>query len=186
MAHIAFPDYAKLSVLPNGRTYSYILIPAKESRPTILFLHGFPSSSFDWRHQIAHFSRLGYGVLVPDLLGYGQTSKPLEPAEYTGKRVVHDLAELLDIEGLSKVHGVGHDFGSPLLGRFWSYFPHKLISCAFLSVPYTPPGIKFDIDGYNAYSKQQLGFEKYGYMRFMATDDSWKLLKAHVSCLTPF
>lgn len=181
MAHVAFPEHAKLTTLPCGRNYSYVHISAKESKQTILFLHGFPSSSFDWRHQIAHFSNLGYGILAPDLLGYGKISKPLEPEAYIGKRMAKELAELLAVEGISKVHGVGHDFGSPLLGRLWSYFSEKLISCAFLSVPYTPPGNYFDIDGYNIYSEQQLGFAKYGYMRFMATDDAWKSLAAHVS-----
>ena len=116
MAHIAFPEYAELVDLPCGRTYSYVRIQAKDSKPTILLVHGFPSSSFDWRHQISYFSNLGYGILAPDLLGYGQTSKPLEPSSYIGKRIAYELAELLDVEGLDKAHGVGHDFGSPTLG----------------------------------------------------------------------
>ena len=181
MAHVAFPQHAKLTTLPCGRTYSYVLIPAKEDKSSILFLHGFPSSSFDWRHQIEYFSKHGYGIVAPDLLGYGRTSKPLEPAAYGWKRVACELVELLDVEGLSKVHGVGHDFGSSWLGRLYSYFPEKLISCAFLSVPYTPPGSDFDIDIYKDMSEQYLGFEKYGYMRFLSTDDSWKQIAAHVS-----
>ena len=181
MAHIAFQAQAKLTTLPCGRTYSYVSILAKSNKPNILFLHGFPSSSFDWRHQVAYFSALGYGILTPDLLGYGQTSKPLDPASYGGKRMASELAELLEFEGLGKVHGVGHDCGSPLLGRLYSYFPDRFLSCAFLSVPYTPPGTYFDLDAYKASSEQMLGFEKYGYMRFMRTEDSWKVLSAHVS-----
>ena len=135
---------------------------------------------------MAYFSALGYGILAPDLLGYGQTSKPLDPASYGGKRMAIELDELLEFEGLSNVHGVGHDCGSPLLGRLYSYFPDRLLSCAFLSISYTPPGTPFDVDFFKPISEQMLGYEKYGYMRFMKTEDSWKLLSAHVSDLSSF
>jgi soluble epoxide hydrolase / lipid-phosphate phosphatase len=56
----------------RGLTYGYVhLAPAQGDRGKhILFLHGFPSSSYDWRYQIAYFRQRGYGIIVPDLLGY--------------------------------------------------------------------------------------------------------------------
>ncbi|KAF8922733.1 Alpha/Beta hydrolase protein [Mucidula mucida] len=48
------------------------------AKPYLLFLHGFPSSSYDWRYQIEFFSNQGYGLIVPDMLGYGGTARPLE------------------------------------------------------------------------------------------------------------
>lgn len=68
-------------------TYSYIHIAPSPEGPGEynLFLHGFPSSSYDWRHQISFFQQEGYGIIVPDLLGYGGTSKPLETSLYNGK-----------------------------------------------------------------------------------------------------
>ena len=60
-------------------TYSYIHIPPRlPNTQYILFLHGFPSTSYDWRHQISFFVAKGYGILAPDLLGFGETSKPRE------------------------------------------------------------------------------------------------------------
>ncbi|CAF1579459.1 unnamed protein product [Rotaria sp. Silwood1] len=41
------------------------------SNPVLLFLHGFPSSFYCWCHQIAYFSKQGYGCLAPNLMGYG-------------------------------------------------------------------------------------------------------------------
>jgi pimeloyl-ACP methyl ester carboxylesterase len=67
MAAVAFPKDSKTIKLPSGTTYSYLYIPAKEAKPTLLFLHGFPSSCYDWHNQITHFSKEGYGVLAPDL-----------------------------------------------------------------------------------------------------------------------
>ena len=68
-------DRKTLSVT-GGFTYSYINIKAQDSNPTFLLLHGFPSSVYDWRKQITSLSEAGYGILAPDLLGYGETDHP--------------------------------------------------------------------------------------------------------------
>lgn len=52
----------------------------------------------------------GYGIIAPDLLGYGDTDKPTEVSEYSFKRMANDVAELIEIEKLTKVIGVGHDW----------------------------------------------------------------------------
>lgn len=172
MAHIAFPEHAKTFTTPSSSTtYSYVHIAPSQPKATILFLHGFPSSCYDWRHQISHFSSKGYGILAPDLLGYGGTDKPTSPDAYRGKKMATEINEILDHEQLDRVHAVAHDFGSHLLSRIVNYFPDKLLSCTFLVVPYAPPGQPF---------------EKLGYMEFMDRDDSPEILNAHVSLLVQF
>lgn len=110
MATVPFPTIAKSTRLPNGRTYSYVYIKAKLENPWLLFLHGFPSSSFDWRYQIGFFSDLGYGVLAPDLLGYGGTDKPTEMEAYTTEKMSQEIVTVLDAEGVDRVVGVAHDW----------------------------------------------------------------------------
>ena len=46
--------------------------------------------------------RAGYRVVVPDMLGYGGTDKPLAAEEYSTKKLCADLAGLLDVVGVSK------------------------------------------------------------------------------------
>lgn len=95
MASIVFPQYSKHLSLSTTHTYNYVYVPAiKTSFPTILFLHGFPSSSYNWRHQITFFAAHGSGVLAPDLLGYGGTSKPAAVEEYKSKKVAAEIAEI--------------------------------------------------------------------------------------------
>ena len=96
--------------LSSGRAYSSIFIKAHENKPYILFLHGFPSSSYDWRRQIGFFSDAGYGIIAPDLLGYGDTDKPPHPEAYTLKSMSDDIAGLLDYYQIERVLGVGHDW----------------------------------------------------------------------------
>ena len=44
--------------------------------------------------------RLGYRVIVPDMLGYGGTDKPEDAAEYAMRKLSDDLAALLDALGV--------------------------------------------------------------------------------------
>lgn len=183
MAAIAFPQHAKALELSTGHTYSYVYIPTTNAvRPTILFLHGFPSSCYDWRHQISFFASLGYGVLAPDLLGYGGTSKPASAEEYKAKRMSAEIDQTLDHEGLQHVHAVAHDTGAILLSRLANYHPERLLSCTFLAVPYSKPAEHFDLDAVNAMTKQLLGKERFGYINFFTRDDAGSLLDEHVSC----
>ena len=110
MASQASLENSKLTRLPNGTTYDSVLIDPKQDKAYLLFLHGFPSSSYDWRHQISFFSSLGYGVLAPDLLGYGGTDKPSQLEPYKLKQMSEDIIGLLDHHGIKEVIGVGHDW----------------------------------------------------------------------------
>lgn len=110
MASLAFPSMTKNINLRDGTTYGYVRVAATADKPTLLFLHGYPSSSYDWHYQIDHFSRAGYGLVVPDLLGYGDTSKPDALEAYSMRNIGRQIIEVLDHEGLSKVIGVAHDW----------------------------------------------------------------------------
>jgi pimeloyl-ACP methyl ester carboxylesterase len=77
--------------------------------PYILFLYGWPSSSYDWRYQVEYFSPEGYGVTAPDLLGYGGTDTPADLDQYRFKLLSDEIVLLLCCEGIKEVIGVGHD-----------------------------------------------------------------------------
>lgn len=106
-----YPDISKSTTTSDGTTYAYIRIPAATpTNPTFLLLHGFPSSSFEWRHMVPRLREKGYGIIAPDLLGYGDTDKPVEVEAYSHKRMSDQIIEILEVEGLKKVIGVGHDW----------------------------------------------------------------------------
>jgi pimeloyl-ACP methyl ester carboxylesterase len=182
MALIAFPEHTKTLILSTSHTYSYVHIPpTNPTKATILFLHGFPSSSYDWRHQISFFPLHGYGILVPDLLGYGGTSKPTSAEEYKAKNMAAEIIEILDHERLIKIHAVSHDTGTILLSRLANYFPERLLSCTFLAVPYSKPGEHFDLDAVNDMTKKVHGKERFGYLKFLVSDCAGDILDQYVS-----
>jgi pimeloyl-ACP methyl ester carboxylesterase len=190
MAAIAFPQYAKSLTASTGTTYSYVSIPASSTqKPTVLLLHGFPSSCYDWRFQIAHFTSLGYGIIAPDLLGYGSTDRPSDPSAYRSKKMAQEIIDILDAEGFNeidkKVHGISHDWGVFLMSRLCNFFPKRWESATFISVAYAPPGRKMDIDAINAMTKKIQGWEVFGYWKFFERQDAGDVVKDHVS-LIPF
>jgi len=171
MALRAFPSISKTLRLDDGTNYAFVHSPPKDpQKPTFLLLHGFPSSSWDWRHQISRLSDAGYGVLAPDLLGYGDTDKP-EPLEaYAMKRMSGHLAEILQKEGLGKVVGVAHDWGCGLLARFATWHPDRLYATALVSVSYIEPGMVHDIDAFNGLTEQIFGYPTFGYWKWFNTE----------------
>jgi pimeloyl-ACP methyl ester carboxylesterase len=78
--------------------------------PLLLFLHGFPSSSYDWRLLLEQEAR--HAALAPDFLGFGLSEKPRDH-DYT----LHWQADM--VEELVRRHGrampvfiVAHDMGT--------------------------------------------------------------------------
>ena len=154
-----------------GITYEFHHVPPLQNQSTtILFLHGFPSSLHSWRHQIEHFSRLGYGCLTPNLMGYGKTYSPLEYEEYRMKQMVlHLVALLAHLKIETPVIVVGHDFGTVLATRFTLHEPARVKGLVLLNIGYGRPG-PLDIDRAIEMSRLASGYEVFGYWRFFAQD----------------
>ncbi|RAK76341.1 alpha/beta hydrolase [Aspergillus fijiensis CBS 313.89] len=186
ISDIAGTSYAKLvkvATVPSGPTYRYVFShTSSSSKPYLLFIHGFPSSSFDWRHQIDYFVSRGYGVIAPDLLGFGGTDNPADLQEFTLKRLVSDLGAILDCEGVEDVFAVGHDFGSVVLSRVITYFGKRVKGSAFVGVGYSPPPMSFNqagVEAANNASLETLGYPPFGYWYFMNEDDVAPIMDQH-------
>lgn len=61
---------------------------------------------YGWRYQIGPWVREGYRVVVPDMLGYGETDKPEDIGNYTTKQLCADLVAILDLIGVHKIVGI--------------------------------------------------------------------------------
>ncbi|KXH39089.1 hypothetical protein CSAL01_13668 [Colletotrichum salicis] len=143
------------TVAKTGHKYAYVHhAPSNPSKPTLLLLHGFPSTSYDWRHQIPFLTSLGYGVIVPDLLGYGSSSKPLDVELYIGQSMAADMISVLDHEGINSVIGVGHDWGTYLLTHLILWYPERVEKCVFVSVAFHVPGKNMNVQALNEMTKK--------------------------------
>jgi haloalkane dehalogenase len=93
---------------PEGRMH---YVDEGEGRP-ILFVHGTPSWSFEWRHALREL-RGEQRVIAPDQLGFGLSDKPAlaayEPADHARRLLA--LVRKLDLHDITLVV---HDFGGPI------------------------------------------------------------------------
>ncbi|KAF6810152.1 epoxide hydrolase [Colletotrichum plurivorum] len=162
-------------------SYKYYYSNAKSpDSPTFLFLHGFPSSAIDFRPQLESLSSRGYGVIAPDLLGYGGTSKPADHREYVWRSMSNHIAAMLDAEGVEKVVGVGHDLGSWFLSRLCQFHPSRFAGLVFLDVGYAAPGTMFDVEAINRLTKEATGEEMFRYWDFFTDDEGVAIMDRQV------
>lgn len=84
----------------------------------VLCLHGFPESSMSWRYQIAPLVQAGFRVWVPDLRGYGGTTRPPDRDAYQIESLMEDITGLLDAAETRNAILVGHDWGGVIA---WYY-----------------------------------------------------------------
>ncbi|KAI4162890.1 MAG: hypothetical protein LQ342_003401 [Letrouitia transgressa] len=107
---------AKNLTLPSGIEIFYRKA-GDPFKPTILLLHGFPSSSHQFRNLLALLA-VSYHVVAPDLPGFGFTIVP--PAldyTYTFGSLANTTTEFLDALKISKFSVYVFDYGAPTAFR---------------------------------------------------------------------
>jgi 2-hydroxymuconate-semialdehyde hydrolase len=77
--------------------------------PPVLLLHGFPTSAHLWRDLVPILAPR-FRAVAPDLLGYGDSDKPLEAAVHVRAQAGY-VREMLDALELERVAVIGHDIG---------------------------------------------------------------------------
>ncbi|QIK66855.1 haloalkane dehalogenase [Nocardioides sp. HDW12B] len=106
------PRYAEVAD-PDGGTLRMAYVDAGPADgPVAVLLHGEPSWSFLYRHVIRVLTERGIRCVVPDLIGFGRSDKPLDQADYSYARLVEWTRELVvDHLDLREVTLVGQDWG---------------------------------------------------------------------------
>ncbi|MFN0031394.1 MAG: alpha/beta fold hydrolase [Flavobacteriales bacterium] len=87
------------------------------SGETIVFVHGTPSWSFDYRHCIVQLSKT-FRCVAMDHIGFGLSDKPAE-YDYSTPNHAATLGKLIAHLQLENVTLVVHDFGGPI-GLHWA------------------------------------------------------------------
>ncbi len=96
------------------------------TRPTIVLLHGFPSSSHMYRNLIPKLAGK-YHVIAPDYPGFGYSDQPA-PAEfaYTFDHLAAVTDDLLNTLKLEKYSIYIQDYGSPVGFRLFVQHPERI------------------------------------------------------------
>jgi len=94
--------------------------------PTLLLLHGFPTSSHMFRDLIPMLAGR-FHLVAPDFPGFGQSDMPEREAyDYTFANIAADIAEFIDAVGLKKFAIYIFDYGSPVGLRVTLQMPDRI------------------------------------------------------------
>jgi haloalkane dehalogenase len=116
----------QLAVLDSAMAYRET---GSSESPTVLFLHGNPTSSYIWRNILAHVAPVGH-CIAPDLIGFGQSGKP--NIEYRFFDHVRYLDAFLAKAGISSAYVVAHDWGTALAFHLAARRPEFIRGLAFM------------------------------------------------------
>ena len=95
-------------------------------KPTLLLLHGFPSSSAMFRELMPELS-LDYHLVAPDFPGFGQTESPDRTEfEYTFDHLAKIVDRFTEQLGLTQYAMYVFDYGAPIGYRLAMWHPERV------------------------------------------------------------
>lgn len=104
--------------------------------PALLMLHGYPQNHVMW-HKVAPRLAETYTVVVPDLRGYGDSSKPPDGDNHEGyskRATAADQAEVMTALGHETFMVVGHDRGGRVAHRLTLDNPDRVEKLSVLDI----------------------------------------------------
>lgn len=106
------------------------------SGPPLLLLHGYPQTHVEW-HKIAPQLARSFTVVLTDLRGYGDSSKPDDGANhenYSKRAMAQDQVEVMRTLGFDRFAVVGHDRGARVAWRMAVEHPDRVTRLAVLDI----------------------------------------------------
>jgi len=103
--------------LEPGLRMAYVDTGPREARDTVLLLHGEPTWGYLYRKMIGPLAEAGLRVVVPDLIGFGRSDKPVAPEAYTYSGHVAWMTRFVERLALRDVTFFGQDWGGLIGGR---------------------------------------------------------------------
>ena len=95
-------------------------------RPTVLLLHGFPTSSHMFRDLIPELAGQ-YHIVAPDLPGFGNSAmKPRDAFKYTFDNIANVIDRFTEVVGLDRFALYIFDYGAPVGLRIAAKHPERI------------------------------------------------------------
>lgn len=100
----------------------------------VFLLHGFPETSYEWRHQLPVLAAAGFRAIAPDQRGYSPGARPPAVDDYDVEKLAQDVVDMADALGVQRFHLVGHDWGASVAWIVALRFPERLMTLNPVSV----------------------------------------------------
>jgi len=131
--HALFPGFEHRTVDVGGGVE--IAATVGGSGPPLLLLHGHPQTRAIW-HQVAPRLAEHHTLVMPDLRGYGDSSKPAgtEPLIYSKRTMARDQVALMARLGFDRFDVMAHDRGARVAHRLAMDHPAAVRRLVLLDV----------------------------------------------------
>jgi pimeloyl-ACP methyl ester carboxylesterase len=125
----------RFDVVANGLTFSAMAEGPADGRP-VVFLHGFPQTSWSWHRQIDAAAADGYRAFAFDQRGYSSGARPPHVEDYRIDALVADVLAVADTQGMDRFDLVGHDWGAMVAWVLAARHPERIRTLTAVSVPH--------------------------------------------------
>ncbi|MBF4692241.1 alpha/beta fold hydrolase [Fusibacter ferrireducens] len=132
----AHPLFTHQNIAVNGIPI-HITEASPTTRPSILFIHGWPTSWKEFESVMTVLSN-NYHVIAMDLPGIGDSKIPLQ--SYRKSNISNYVLGLLDTMDIKDVTLVGCDCGGQVVYAFLKKFPHRASRAIIMNVAI--PGVE--------------------------------------------
>lgn len=128
-----FPGFRSRYLKTSGAT---IRVLTKGKGTPLLLLHGHPETHVTW-HKVAPALAERYSVVLTDLRGYGDSSKPVgggDHSDYSFRAMAQDQVDVMQQLGYRRFLLAGHDRGGRVAHRLCLDHPEAVEKVALLDV----------------------------------------------------
>ncbi|RYP57992.1 hypothetical protein DL769_009166 [Monosporascus sp. CRB-8-3] len=132
-----FEGFQSFSILtqtvPEVSIYGLKSQNSSAKLPALLLLHGFPQSRHIW-HRVAPRLVDKYTVVILDLRGYGDSSKPDDVSAYAKSAMARDCAVVMEHLGYDEYYVCAHDRGARVAHKLCVDYPQRVKKAIFLDI----------------------------------------------------
>ncbi|MBW4965477.1 MULTISPECIES: alpha/beta hydrolase [unclassified Pseudoalteromonas] len=126
-------NYFNIESQKQSLKMAYIYLkPAKENMPIVTLMHGKNFNADYWTTTAQYLQSLGFGVLIPDQIGFGKSSKPTD-YQYSFAALAHHTQALMSSLNIQSSIVLGHSMGGMLASRFALMYPNTTTKLILLN-----------------------------------------------------
>lgn len=124
--------------------YSYSYLDNEQTdKPLIVMIHGFTADKDNWPRMALFLD--DYHIIAPDLLGHGDSDRPLDE-DYSYDAQVARVKAFVDALDLPKFHLIGNSMGGAISGFYAARYSEDLLSVSLLDNAAIDPPTPSDLD----------------------------------------
>jgi haloacetate dehalogenase len=128
-----FPGFEARAIATSGATINVL---RGGNGPPLLLLHGYPQTHAEW-HKMAPRLAERFTVVMADLRGYGDSSKPVDGenhGNYSKRAMALDQVDVMHALGFDRFAVVGHDRGARVAWRLAVEHPDRVTRAAVIDI----------------------------------------------------